>query len=59
MTHDRLTLTVEEAALRLGISRSLAYEMTRSGAIPTLRLGKRVLVPIVALDALLARTAAA
>ena len=35
---QRLTLTVEEAARLLGISRALAYELVRDGDIPSLRL---------------------
>ncbi len=51
---DRLTYTVAEAARALGISRGLAYEMTRQGGLPSLRLGqRRILVPRGALDALL------
>ncbi len=42
---DRLTLTVEEAAARLGISRASAYEAVRRGEIPSIRIGRRVLVP--------------
>jgi excisionase family DNA binding protein len=38
-------LTVEEAAKLLGISRGLAYEAARRGEIPTIRLGRRLLVP--------------
>jgi excisionase family DNA binding protein len=41
----RLTLTVEEAAELLGISRALAYEAVRRGEIPSLRIGRRILVP--------------
>lgn len=51
----RLTLTVEEAARLLGISRSLAYEAARSGELPTVRIGRRLLVPTSALDRLLSR----
>ncbi len=51
--HPRLTLTVEEAAQRLGISRAFAYEAVRRGEIPHIKIGKRILVPKVALDALL------
>jgi excisionase family DNA binding protein len=51
---ERLTLTVEEAALALGISRSLAYESVRRGDIPHIKIGRRVLIPRVALDTLLA-----
>jgi excisionase family DNA binding protein len=49
----RLTLTVEEAAERLGISRAHAYEAVREGEIPSIRIGRRILVPIAALDKLL------
>lgn len=41
----RATLTVQEAATILGISRSSAYELVRLGAIPSLRLGHRLVVP--------------
>jgi len=41
----RLTLTVEEAAQLLGISRALAYEAVQRGEIPHLRVGRRILVP--------------
>ena len=42
---ERLTLSIEEAAAVLGISRALAYELVRTGALPRLRLGRRVVVP--------------
>lgn len=50
---QRLTLTVEEAARLLGISRSLAYELVRDGEIPSLRLRRRIVVPRRAIDAML------
>jgi excisionase family DNA binding protein len=49
----RLTLSVEEAADALGISRALAYEAVKNGQIPHIRIGKRILVPKAALDRLL------
>lgn len=49
----RETLTVEEAAEVLGIGRLLAYEAARRGELPTIRVGRRLLVPRRALDALL------
>lgn len=52
MQRERLTLTVEEAADVLGISRSLAYELVRRGDIPSLHLGRRIVVPIRGLEAL-------
>jgi excisionase family DNA binding protein len=51
---ERLTLTVEEAARLLGISRALAYELVHRGDIPSLRLGRRIVVPRRGIDELLA-----
>jgi len=51
---DRLTLTVEEAAASLGISRASAYEAVRRGEIPAIRIGRRILVPRAALERFLA-----
>lgn len=55
MEPERLTLTVEEAASLLGISRNLAYELVAEGQIPSIRLGRRVLVPRQALYRMLDR----
>lgn len=46
---DRATISVSEAAALLGISRNSAYEAARTGQLPTLRLGRRLLVPVPAL----------
>ena len=48
------TYTVDEAAELLGISRNGAYEGVRSGQIPSIRIGKRILVPKAALERMLA-----
>lgn len=53
---DRLTLTVEEAAGLLGVGRTLAFELARRGEIPTIRLGRRLVVPRAALERLLDST---
>lgn len=50
---ERLTLTVPEAGELLGLSRGAAYAAARSGALPTLRLGHRLLVPRARLLAML------
>jgi excisionase family DNA binding protein len=42
---EPLTLSVTEAAGLLGISRALAYELVRTGDIPAIRLGRRIVVP--------------
>jgi excisionase family DNA binding protein len=38
-------LTVEEAGRVLGLGRSAAYAAARRGDIPSLRLGRRIVVP--------------
>tara|TARA_Y100000588_G_scaffold103673_1_gene113027 strand:+ start:1951 stop:2136 length:186 start_codon:yes stop_codon:yes gene_type:complete len=53
--NESKTLTVEEAAKVLGIGRQKAYELAREGKLPVLRLGKRILVPRIALDRMLER----
>jgi excisionase family DNA binding protein len=52
--HDahRLTVTVDEAARLLGVSRGSAYEAVRAGTIPSIRVGRRILIPRQALLAL-------
>ena len=50
---ERLTYTVEEAGRLLGLSRNSTYEAARTGELPTIRLGRRVLVPRAALERLL------
>jgi excisionase family DNA binding protein len=48
------TMTVEEAGLALGISRGSAYEAARSGELPTIRLGRRLVCPTAAIRRMLA-----
>lgn len=55
-----LTLSIDQAAVALGIGRSLAYEMARTGELPVIRLGgKRLRVPRSRLLAMLDEPAAA
>lgn len=56
---ERITYTIEEAAEVLGIGRSLAYDMASRGELPSLRLGRRVVVPRKALEEWLAAQIAA
>lgn len=44
-TNERLLLTVEEAAQRLGIGRTLAWRLVQAGQLPSVRLGRCVRVP--------------
>jgi excisionase family DNA binding protein len=46
----RRTCTVEQAGHILGISRATAYARARDGSIPTIRIGKRLLVIMAALN---------
>lgn len=56
---DRPTLSVAETADLLGISRWLVQQAVRDGSLPSMRVGRRILIPKVQLDALLAGTAGA
>ncbi len=41
-----VTITVPEAGQLLGIGRDAAYAAAQRGEIPTLRLGRRLVVPV-------------
>ena len=51
---EKLTMTVDEAAHALGLSRNSCYQAVETGAIPSIRIGKRILIPRFALERLLA-----
>lgn len=53
MTDNRMTVTVEEAAEILGISRAFAYILVKKEELPCVRLGRRVVVPRSALERML------
>jgi excisionase family DNA binding protein len=42
----------------LGVSRSYAYELVRQGALPGMRLGRRIVIPVRALEAMVDRVVA-
>jgi excisionase family DNA binding protein len=50
----RFTFTVEEAGKICGISRPSAYAAAKNGTLPTVRIGRRYVVPRFALERLLA-----
>ncbi|MGQ0824116.1 MAG: helix-turn-helix domain-containing protein [Actinomycetota bacterium] len=52
-----LTVSVTEAARLLGIGRTLAYDLVARGVLPSVRLGRRVLIPRYALAEVLASSA--
>ena len=49
-----MTMTVEQAAKRLGISRALAFKAAKNGQLPVVRIGRRLLVSRSRLEKLLA-----
>jgi len=46
----RLTLNVAEAAEVLGVGRGFMYELIGSGRIASIKIGKRRLIPVLALE---------
>jgi len=50
-TNQPLTVTVEQAAEVLGIGRSTAYELVRTGGLACIRLRRRIVVPVAHLAA--------
>lgn len=50
---NRVTITVTETAELLGIGRTSAYEAIRRGELPSLRIGRRLVVPVTQLLAAL------
>lgn len=57
MTNEEAkTLSVAEAGRRyFDLSKGRSYAAARAGAIPTVRIGRRLWVPIVALERMLAQ----
>jgi excisionase family DNA binding protein len=51
--NERKTMTITEASHALGVSRNKAYEAARRGEIPTIKIGKRILVPVAAFERML------
>jgi excisionase family DNA binding protein len=53
LPEDRVTISVDEAARLLGISRTTAFQAVRSGELPAIRVRRRILIPVAQLNALL------
>ena len=49
----KLFISVREFTKRHGLSRNLIYEQLRKGALPSVRLGGRILIPADALQQML------
>lgn len=51
--NERLTYTVNEVAGVLGLSRASTYQGIATGDIPHIKIGRRILVPVRALERML------
>jgi excisionase family DNA binding protein len=51
---ERATLTVDEAAKFLGLSRWAAFEAIKNKEIPAVKIGRRLVVPRAGLERMLA-----
>ena len=51
MTNEKMTVSVEEMAVMLGISRSVAYQLTHEKGFPCIRVSeRRLIIPIKSLE---------
>jgi excisionase family DNA binding protein len=55
-TAERKTYDVEEAGRLLGLGRNTAYQAVKVGTIPSIKIGRRLLVPKAAIDRMLGIT---
>jgi excisionase family DNA binding protein len=47
---QKRTCSIEQAAKALGVCKAVAYEAARTGELPTIKIGRRILVPLAALE---------
>jgi excisionase family DNA binding protein len=52
---QRLALSVAEAAAALGVSKDAVYDAVRCHELPAIRIRRRILIPVAALEQLLAQ----
>jgi excisionase family DNA binding protein len=53
--HSPLVVSISEAARRLSLGRTKVYELIASGQLKTLKLGRRTLITMASVQALVAR----
>jgi len=54
MEHSNMKVfTVDEAAKTLNIGLNSAYQAVKNGEIPSIKIGRRILIPVVALEKML------
>jgi excisionase family DNA binding protein len=51
---EKLTMSVSEVAKTIGISLPKAYELTARQGFPSIHIGRRIVVPVAALEEWLA-----
>lgn len=54
MAIERLALSVSETAAALGVSKDAIYDAVRCHELPAIRIRRRILIPLSALQQLLA-----
>jgi len=52
---ERQVYSVDEVAAKLGVNIKTAYESIAAGEIPSMRIGRRILIPRAAFDAMVGR----
>lgn len=45
---QKLTMNITELAQTMGVSKPTAYELVRRKDFPTLKIGKRIIIPVAA-----------
>jgi excisionase family DNA binding protein len=50
---DRLIVTVDEARRMMGLSRGSMYQAINTGQVPSIRVGRRILIPRARLEQIL------
>lgn len=54
---ERLAVSVPEAARMLGVGQATLYQYVRAGLIPHVRIGRRIVIPLKALEEWMERKA--
>lgn len=52
---DKKLVTVAEASVLMGISRSLLYSLVMRGEVPSIKIGRARRIPVTAIDEWIAR----
>ena len=54
MDSEKAIMSVDTTAIMLGVSRNSAYSAVQRGEIPHIKIGKRILIPNIAIERMLA-----